>query len=78
MTSLPSSLTARRGTPEWDAVLRATGIVALVAIYPASRWPDVAALAVEKQSGQVDVAAQIGPPLVELPRALGHRHHGVG
>src|SRR6266516_174980 len=45
MTSLASSLRARRGTPEWDAVLRATGILALVAIYPASRWPDVAALA---------------------------------
>src|SRR5947207_7903960 len=45
MTSLASSLSARRGTPEWDAVLRATGILALVAIYPASRWPDVAALA---------------------------------
>jgi len=45
MTRLASSLRARRGTPEWDAVLRATGILALVAIYPASRWPDVAALA---------------------------------
>ena len=45
MTGLTSSLCARRGAPEWDAVLRATGILALAAIYPATRWPDVAALA---------------------------------
>jgi uncharacterized membrane protein YdjX (TVP38/TMEM64 family) len=44
MTGLASSLLARRGTAEWDAVLRATGILALAAIYPALRWPDVAAL----------------------------------
>ena len=45
MTGFASSLLARRGTPEWDAVLRATGILALAAIYPALRWPDVAVLA---------------------------------
>jgi membrane protein YqaA with SNARE-associated domain len=45
MTGVVSSLLARRGTAEWDAVLRATGILALAAIYPAIRWPDVAALA---------------------------------
>ena len=44
MTGVVSSLLVRRGTPEWDAVLRATGILALVAIYPALRWPDVAVL----------------------------------
>lgn len=44
MTGFVSPLLARRGTAEWDAVLRATGIVALAAIYPATRWPDVAAL----------------------------------
>src|SRR3989449_7229917 len=45
MTGFASALLVRRGTPEWDAVLRATGILALAAIYPAIRWPDVAALA---------------------------------
>src|SRR5437016_4495560 len=45
MTGFASALLVRRGTPEWDAVLRATGILALAAIYPAIRWPDVAVLA---------------------------------
>ncbi len=45
MTGLASALLVRRGTLEWDAVLRATGILALAAIYPALRWPDVAVLA---------------------------------
>jgi len=45
MTGFASALLVRRGTPEWDAVLRATGILALAAIYPALRWPDVAVLA---------------------------------
>jgi len=44
MTGLASALLVRRGTLEWDAVLRATGILALAAIYPALRWPDVAVL----------------------------------
>lgn len=37
-------LRTRRGTAEWDAVLRATGVLALLAIYPATRWPGVAGL----------------------------------
>ncbi len=37
-------LVARRGTPEWDAVLRVTGVVALLALYPTTRWPGVAGL----------------------------------
>jgi len=37
-------LRTRRGTAEWDAVLRATGVLALLAIYPATRWPAVAGL----------------------------------
>src|SRR5437899_12835092 len=45
MTGFASSLLVRRGTPEWDAVLRATGILALAARYPASMWPVVAWLA---------------------------------
>jgi uncharacterized membrane protein YdjX (TVP38/TMEM64 family) len=37
-------LCERRGTPEWDAVLRGTGVVALLALYPTLRWPWVAGL----------------------------------
>jgi len=37
-------LTRRRGTREWDVLLRATGVLALLAIYPATRWPSVAGL----------------------------------
>ena len=37
-------LLKRRGTPHWDAVVRGTAAVALLAIYPAARWPDVAGL----------------------------------
>jgi uncharacterized membrane protein YdjX (TVP38/TMEM64 family) len=44
MSGLGVWLLARRGTTEWDAVLRATGVLALLAIYPATRWPLVAGL----------------------------------
>jgi uncharacterized membrane protein YdjX (TVP38/TMEM64 family) len=44
MTAVGRCLVARHGTPEWDAVLRATGVVALLAIYPVTRWPGVAGL----------------------------------
>jgi uncharacterized membrane protein YdjX (TVP38/TMEM64 family) len=44
MSPLVEVLSRRRGTREWDVVLRATGAVALVAIYPATRWPSVAGL----------------------------------
>ncbi len=44
MTGLAQHLLTRRGTPEWDAVLRVTGAVALLAIYPTTRWPGVAGL----------------------------------
>jgi uncharacterized membrane protein YdjX (TVP38/TMEM64 family) len=44
MTRVARCLVARYGTPEWDAVLRATGIVALLAIYPVTRWPALAGL----------------------------------
>lgn len=37
-------LLARRGTPQWDGVLRVTGVVALLAIYPTTRWPAAAGL----------------------------------
>jgi uncharacterized membrane protein YdjX (TVP38/TMEM64 family) len=44
MSSALDVLTRRRGTHEWDIVLHATGVVALAAIYPATRWPSVAGL----------------------------------
>ncbi len=42
--SVGAALTRRRGTPQWDAVLRGTGVVALLALYPVIRWPDIAGL----------------------------------
>lgn len=44
MSRLVEVLSRRRGTHEWDVVLRATGVLALLAIYPATRWPSVAGL----------------------------------
>lgn len=44
MSRFGGSLRAQRGTAEWDAVLRTTGVLALLAIYPAMRWPAVAGL----------------------------------
>ncbi len=38
-------LTKKRGSPLWDGVVRGTGVVGLIALYPAARWPDVAAFA---------------------------------
>ena len=37
-------LCRRRGNAEWDAVLRGTGLVALLALYPSAHWPWVAGL----------------------------------
>ncbi len=42
---LSTAATRSLGTPQWDAVLRGTGIVSLLAIYPAMQWPEVGALA---------------------------------
>jgi membrane protein YqaA with SNARE-associated domain len=44
MSRLVAVLSRRRGTHEWDVVLRATGVLALLAIYPAMHWPRVAGL----------------------------------
>jgi len=44
MSRLIEVLSRRRGTREWDVVLRATGVLGLLAIYPATRWPSVAGL----------------------------------
>ncbi len=37
-------LTKKRGTPMWDAIIRTTGVLGLLALWPASVWPDVGAL----------------------------------
>lgn len=42
--SIGAALLRKRGTPHWDGVLRATGVIALVAIYPTWRWPDIAGM----------------------------------
>jgi uncharacterized membrane protein YdjX (TVP38/TMEM64 family) len=44
MSPLHSALCRPRGNAEWDAVVRATGVVALLALYPTARWPWVAGL----------------------------------
>ncbi len=44
MSRLLGLFCRRYGNIEWDAVLRATGIVALAALYPTARWPWVAGL----------------------------------
>jgi len=41
---LGRALVRRRGTPQWDAVIRSTGVLALLAIYPTVRWPQLAGL----------------------------------
>src|SRR5437867_12116909 len=42
---LSTAATRSLGTPQWEAVLRGTGVVLLLAIYPAMQWPEVGALA---------------------------------
>lgn len=44
LTRLGRALLRPRGSPQWDAVVRGTGVVALLAIYPTVRWPEVAGL----------------------------------
>jgi membrane protein YqaA with SNARE-associated domain len=44
VNSLRAVLQRRYGTAEWDAVLRASAVVAALAIYPTWRWPSVAGL----------------------------------
>jgi uncharacterized membrane protein YdjX (TVP38/TMEM64 family) len=44
VSRLVEVLSRRRGTREWDVVLRATGVLGLLAIYPAIHWPSVAGL----------------------------------
>ncbi|MGH7673206.1 MAG: VTT domain-containing protein [Gemmatimonadales bacterium] len=44
LARLARALVRRRGTPQWDAVIRSTGVLALLAIYPTVRWPQIAGL----------------------------------
>lgn len=44
LARLARALVRRRGTPQWDAVIRGTGVLALLAIYPTVRWPQIAGL----------------------------------
>lgn len=67
MNSLRAVLQQRYGTAEWDAVLRASGVVAALAIYPTWHWPAVAGLVgffcvTLFMSGPITVVA---PPMFE-------------
>ena len=42
LRALGQALLKRHGTPQWDAVIRVTGVLCLLAIYPTLRWPEVA------------------------------------
>lgn len=44
MNALQAVLSRRYGNAEWDGMVRASGVVALLAIYPTWRWPVVAGL----------------------------------
>jgi membrane protein DedA with SNARE-associated domain len=44
LARLSRALVRSRGTPQWDAVIRGTGVLALLAIYPTVRWPQIAGL----------------------------------
>jgi len=42
LRALGQALLKKHGTPQWDAVIRVTGVLCLLAIYPTLRWPEVA------------------------------------
>ena len=44
LRALGRALVKQHGTPQWDAVIRATGVLGLLAIYPTLRWPEIAGL----------------------------------
>jgi len=66
------ALVKRRGTPQWDAVIRVTGVLCLLAIYPALRWPEIAGLVgffvisvvMNGPLSPMFVAARVYPPFV--------------
>ncbi len=61
MSGVVRALLRRRGTPQWDAVVRTTGVVALLALYPTYRWAEVAGL-----TGFLCVTLLINGPLAPL------------
>jgi len=44
LRDLGQALVKKHGTPQWDAVIRATGVLGVLAIYPTLRWPEIAGL----------------------------------
>lgn len=44
LRALGRALVKQHGTPQWDAVIRSTAVLALLAIYPTIRWPQIAGL----------------------------------
>jgi uncharacterized membrane protein YdjX (TVP38/TMEM64 family) len=44
LRALGQALVRQRGTPQWDAVIRLTGVLCLLAIYPTLRWPELAGI----------------------------------
>ena len=42
LRALGQALVKKHGTPQWDAVIRLTGVLCLLAIYPTWRWPELA------------------------------------
>jgi len=44
LEGLGRALVKKHGTPQWDAVIRVTGVLCVLAIYPALRWPGIAGL----------------------------------
>jgi membrane protein YqaA with SNARE-associated domain len=61
LRAIGHALVRRRGTPQWDAVVRGSGLVALLSIYPAMRWPGVAGLV-----GFLGVTIVVNGPLSPL------------
>lgn len=50
-----------RGSPQWDAVVRGTGVIAALALYPTAHWPEVAGLV-----GFLAVTIVLNGPLAPL------------
>ena len=65
LRALGHALVRPRGTPQWDAVVRGTGAVALLAIYPTLRWPGIAGLV-----GFLGITIALNGPLSPLFPAM--------
>lgn len=62
---LGRALTRRRGTPQWNAVIRGSGVIALLALYPTIRWPEIAGLV-----GFLGITIALNGPLSPLFPAM--------